>query len=189
MRKELLTRLQSTASGEVGVRACKGSGSATAQWPDRRCAPFWASVYRSVNGGRRKGMDLPILPAGGSVGDSGNLCGRRPGGGQRGAGGRERLRRRLRARVRRRPATSAPARAGAGGGGASWGGEGGASGGRGGGGAAGGGPACVSRESRSFPLTRRAERRAGPGSASLPPPPLPDAQSGGSWAECCPPRS
>ena len=35
------------------------------------------------------------------------------------------------------------------------------------------------RESRSFPLTRRAERRAGPGSASLPPPPPPDAQSEG----------
>lgn len=36
------------------------------------------------------------------------------------------------------------------------------------------------REPRSFPLTRRAELRAGPGAASLPPPPpLPDAQSEG----------
>lgn len=35
-------------------------------------------------------------------------------------------------------------------------------------------------EPRSFPLTRRAERRAGLGAASLPPPPpLPDAQSQG----------
>lgn len=43
------------------------------------------------------------------------------------------------------------------------------------------------RESRSFPLTRRAERRAGPGSASLPPPPpLPDAQSGGQLGRVLP---
>lgn len=36
------------------------------------------------------------------------------------------------------------------------------------------------REPRSFPLTRRAELRAGPDAASLPPPPpLPDAQSEG----------
>lgn len=38
------------------------------------------------------------------------------------------------------------------------------------------------RESRSFPLTRRAELRAGPGlSQSLPPPPPPDAQT---WVGC-----
>lgn len=43
------------------------------------------------------------------------------------------------------------------------------------------------RESRSFPLTRRAERRAGPDSASLPPPPpLPDAQSWGQLGRVLP---
>lgn len=43
------------------------------------------------------------------------------------------------------------------------------------------------REPRSFPLTRRAELRAGPGAASLPPPPLlPDAQrERGCWADRC----
>lgn len=43
-------------------------------------------------------------------------------------------------------------------------------------------------EPRSFPLTRRAERRAGPGAASLPPPPpLQDAQSQrGGWADGSP---
>lgn len=146
MRKELLTGLQSTASGEVGVGRVRGQGSATARWPDRRCAPFWASVYRSVNGGRRERYrPSRSCSAGGErrrLSEPLREKARRRA--AEGAGGRERPRRRPRVRVRRE---AGDLRAGSG-----WSGEGrGLWGGAGRGGASGGGagrraggPACVS---------------------------------------------
>lgn len=81
-------------------------------------------------------MDLPDpAPPAGSVGDSRNLCGRRPGGGQRrGLGAKSVRGAGPGSESAGLPATAAPARAGAGRGGASRAERGGASGGGAGGG-------------------------------------------------------